>query len=192
MLHIVQLEEIDDHLRRLPSVIALYRERDSRFLDEVDRWLTRVEEILQNNRLPIAGIVASSRASMLMARDGVFTGECEATRRVSARRRQDAVASHVLAAVAETVNGAVQADRLRMEEASRIALHAITVARAAGLLQGREIQSSDAEFAKWLLQTLKNSEATLQAAVQLEGLIGPVDATIILDRQLAYGVFSRD
>ena len=70
MLRIVQLEEIQALLLRVPALVDRQEQRDPDFADVVKAWLGDLEDALENNRLPAAGRVAAARGTLISAERG--------------------------------------------------------------------------------------------------------------------------
>lgn len=63
-------EQLVSALLQCPSLIDLYQKREPLFASRVIAWLSEVEKVLQQFRLPLAALVASERGRILAAGDG--------------------------------------------------------------------------------------------------------------------------
>ena len=121
MLHIVNLEEIQGMLLRVPVVIDALERRDPNFAGEVKEWLTQVEQVLINNRLAVASEVAGLRGILISAERGVIPAGLVFNGRTTARKIKDASAANVLRKVEELISNAIRGDVAQLAEGERLA-----------------------------------------------------------------------
>lgn len=187
MLRLLQLEEIEQKLLEVSVLIDGYESQNLAFIDDVEKWLKGIEEVLQKNRLASVGNIASLRGTLLSARNGTVYQGIEIKGRPTRRKLLSAIAIDIVNRATNINNALIQGDRTRVNEAERIALQVISIARICGLLKNTTTVLDGSDFAKNLIVSMKSTEATIEGIVQLEGLLGLADATIMIDRLLNYG-----
>ena len=184
MLRIVNLEEIQGMLLRIPGLVDLQDRRDPDFVQDVKQWLSKLEEVLDNNRIPVAGNVAALRALLISAERGVIPAGVEFHGRSTRRKIQEAAAAYVLRQTGDLVSSVIQKDHERVAEAERLTRQLVVLAKAKGLIQ--ELSSGDnfTDMVKAIWRTLSADPELSPGTANVEGLIGPHDALITLDRTI--------
>lgn len=185
MLRIVNIEEINSILLHVPGLVDLQESRGAGFADEVKMWLESLEEVLNNNRMPVVGNVAALRGVLISSGRGVMPEELRIHGRITSRKIKDAVASEVLRAAAELVSNAIQSDSSRVAEAERHGRQIVVLARAKGLSLSLPEGPDRTDELKTLWRTLAADPDIGNGTVNVESLVGPSDALIILDRAIA-------
>lgn len=184
MLRITNLEEIQRLLLRIQYLVDIQERRDSDFVCEVKEWLSKLEKVLDNNRMPVAGNVAALRGLLISAERGVIPAGVEFQGRSTKRKILDAAASYVLRQTGDLVSSIIQKDHERIAEAERLIRQLVAIAKAKGLLQERPTGDNFADILKAFWRTLSADPELSPGTVNVEGLIGPNDALIILDRTI--------
>jgi len=182
MLRIVNLEEIQGMLLRIPGLVDLQDRRDPDFVQDVKEWLSKLEKVLENNRLPAAGNVAALRALLISAEQGVIPTGVEFHGRTTGRKIREAAAAYVLRQTGDLVSSVIQKDRERVAEAERMTRQLVALAKAKGFIQ--ELPSGDnfTDMLKAVWRTLSADQELSPGTVNVEGLVGPHDAIMVLDR----------
>lgn len=188
MLRILQLEEIERKLIEVTALIESYKNHDPTFSDSVESWLEEVKSILERNRLATAGDIAALRGILLSVHNGTLPKDITITGRSTQRKRLAATAIDIINRAVNIVGTTIQADRSRISDAERTALHLISVSEACGLIKEDRDTGEGAEIAQALFRSMKLKEETVQGAFQLEALIGQSDAMIMIDRVLSFGL----
>jgi hypothetical protein len=184
MLRIVNLEEMQGMLLRVPGLVDLQERRDADFVQDVKEWLTKLEKVLENNRLPAAGNVAALRAMLISAEQGVIPAGIEFHGRATGRKIREAAAAYVLQHAGDIVSGVIRKDCDRVADAERMIRQLVSLAKAKGLI--RELPSGEnfTDILKAIWRTLSADPDISPGTINVEGLIGPHDALVILDRTL--------
>src|SRR6266550_1161731 len=185
MLRIVNLEEINGMLLRVPGLVDLHEGRGPGFVGEVKAWLESLEDVLNNNRMPVVGNVAAFRGVVVSAERGVMPEGLSFYGRATLRKIKDAAASAALRAAAELIFNTIQPDSSKVAEAERRGRQIIVLAKAKGLSLALPNGPDRAEALKTLWRTLATDPDIGPGTVNVEGLVGPNDALIILDRAIA-------
>lgn len=186
MLHVQQLEEVENKLLAVSELIGKQRDSNSSFVNDVETWLKELDAILQKNRLPISGHISVQIGSLLSAKRGIINPNIKITGRATRRKLLEATIIDILNQVVRAVEMTIQNDRLRIDEAERVALQLISIARAFGLLQNKSKAKKSIQLVQELISAMKSQEATVQGIVQLEGLLGKSDTIIVIGRVLNY------
>ncbi len=185
MLRIVNLEEIRDLIRRVPDLVDLQEKRDPDFVPDVKMWLILLEKTLENNRMQVVGNVASLRGILISSERGVIPEGIEFQGRSSTRKIKEATAAHVLRQVTDLVSSVIQKDIDRLIDAERLGRQLVALAKAKGLIGEDAIAATHTERLKVIWQTLSADPDIGPGTVNIEGLVGPHDALIVLDRTIA-------
>lgn len=184
MLRIVNLEEIQGMLLRIRGLVDLHDKRDPDFVENVKEWLSKLEKVLENNRLPAVGNVAALRALLISAEQGVIPTGVEFHGRATGRKIREAAAAYVLRQTGDIVSSIIQKDRDRVAEAERMTRQLVALAKAKGLIQELPTGENFTDMLKAIWRTLFADPDISPGTINVEGLIGPHDALIILDRIL--------
>lgn len=191
MLRIVNLEEIHNLLLRIPRLVDGLNRKDPGAIDDVRRWLVDLEQVLENNRLPLAGGIAGLRGELDAAFRGVIPAGIVFHGRVTGRKVREAAAAEMLRRAGDRVASVIQADESRIADAERVARQLIAVARFKGLIPGRPADRDPLEDVKSVWKAMQSDPEIGQGAVHLLGLLGPHDALIVLDRGITRDVWGR-
>ena len=188
MLNIVNLEEIQSILLFIPALVDLQQERDANFVKEVKNWLKKMEKVLENNRILAAGNVATLRGTLISAERGIIPVGIELHGKPTGRKIKEATAADVLRHVGEIVSNVIHQDRERVAEAKRLGRQLVALARTKGLIHELPSGEQYTEMLKALWRTLASDPDISPGTTNLEGLVGPNDALIIIDRTIASDV----
>lgn len=184
MLRIVNLEEIQNLLLRIPLLVDMQEKKDTNFALEVKRWLAGVERVLENNRLAIAGRIATLRAELISAEIGILPKGIVAHGRLTPRKIRDATAAAELREAGELILSHIEQDKARIAEAERLCRQLMAIAKAKGIPSTLPGITDHTEMLKALWHLLRNDSDIAPGTVNMEGLVGLNDALVILDRTL--------
>lgn len=184
MLRIVNLEEIQNMFLRTSDLVDLNEQRNPNFVHCVKQWLSELEKVLNNNRMPVAGTIATLRGILISAERGNIPAGIEFKGRASGRRIREATASKLIRQAVGLVSNAIQKDGERVKEAERITRQLVSIAKTKGLI--REVPSGDnfTDMLKAIWRTMSADQVLSQGIVSVEGLVGPQDALVVLDRTI--------
>jgi hypothetical protein len=184
MLHIMNLEEIQDMLLRVPGLIHEFEEHNPSFVGSVKAWLTQAEQVLISNRLAVAAGVAVLRGVLISAERGVIPPGMAFSTRATMRKIKDASAADVLRKAEELISSAISTDAVRFAEGEKLTQQIVAVAQRKGLIP--EIPSVDkhTEILNAIWQTMIIDPDLVAATTHLVGLVGAYDVLILLDRML--------
>jgi hypothetical protein len=188
-LRIVNLEEIQGMLLRIPALVDLQERRAPNFAQDVKQWLSELEKVLDNNRMPVAGNVAALRGLLISTERGVIPAEVELHGRATKRKIQEATAAYVLRQTGDLLSGVIHKDYERVVEAERLIRQLVALAKARGLIQKfPPAKDNFTDILKATWRTLSTDPDLSPGAANVEGLIGPHDTLIVLDRIIASDV----
>jgi hypothetical protein len=188
MLRIVNLEEIEGMLLRIRSLVDLQDQRDPDFVEGVKEWLSGLEKMLESNHMPVAGNVATLRGLLISAERGDLPPGVEFYGRPNRRKIREAAGAYVVRQTGDLVSNVIQKDHERVAEAEVITRQLVALATAKGLIQELPSGKDNNDLLKALWQTLSTDPELSSGTVNVEGLIGPYDALIMLDRTIAKDV----
>ena len=184
MLRIVNLEEIQGILLKIPSLVDLQEKRDTSFIQSVKEWLSSLEKALENNKMPLAGTIAATRASLISTERGKMPEGVEFRRRTSGGNLKEAAAVGAIKKAGNIVYDAVKPDAERIAEAERTVRQLVAVARSKGIINNIEGNINFTENMHNLWQSLAADSDLRPGTTGVDGLVGPYDALILLDRVL--------
>lgn len=184
MLRLIQMEEIERLLLDLPDLVRLQERRSTDFPARASGWLASLEEVLSANRLYHAGLVAGIRSNLTLADQGQVPAGLEYRGRPTRTRVMASAASEALQRSAEIVAGVLAENHPRFMEAERVAQQIIAALRSHGLLRKPDEMTNEA-YLRSLRSSLSQHSDLENVLVHLEGLVGPQDALVLLDRAIA-------
>lgn len=185
MLHIVNLEEIQGILLRLPGLIHDLERRDPNFASAAKDWLTQAEQILVNNRLAVAADVAVLRGALISAERGVIPPGLVFSGRMTSRKIRDASAADVLRKAEELISDTIKGSLAQIAEGERLTRQLLAVAQRKGLIPGGPHMGERTEMLTGIWHAMTVDPDLGSATTHLAGLVGAQDALILLDRGLA-------
>jgi hypothetical protein len=102
----------------------------------------------------------------------------------SRRKIKEATAVHVLRQVDDLISNVIHKDTERVAEAKRMTRQLVALAKAKGLIQEFPSDDNHTEVLKAMWRTLSSDPDISPGIINVEGLIGPQDALIVLDRTI--------
>ena len=185
MLNVVNLEEIQRLLLRMPALIDALAERQLSLIGSVKTWLMDGEQIFTNNRLPVAAELAALRGVLISAERGVIPAGMAFSARTTARKVKEATAADVLRRASEIILQATAADAARVAEAEKLMRQVLAVAQRKGLSQVPAHSAyTHSDMLKAIWRAMTEDPDLGVGATRLEGLVGSNDALVLLDRML--------
>lgn len=185
MLRVRNIEELETLLLGAPALVREQKQGSSSFPDSVLAWLARLEEVLVANRLHRASAIAALRSAAVAASMGAIPVGLQTRSHITRRQTRFLVASHVLQRACEVVDAVIAEQRPRLMEAERIALQVIAAARQRRLVEPKDMGMENADYLGALRRALVANVELEGGIIHLEGLVGPQDALMLLDRALA-------
>jgi hypothetical protein len=184
MLRIVNLEEIQNLLLSVSDIVELSEQRDLNFVSAVKKWLTEIECTLKNNHLPTSAKVASLRGNIIAAEQGNIPIGINFKGRATKRKIREATASQSIRQAVDIVTGSIQKDVERVNEAERIVRQLVSIAKSKGLVTELPRGKNFTTMLRLTWQKMSSDQVLSQGTVSVEGLVGPNDAFLILDRAI--------
>ncbi len=184
MLHIRNVQEIEDFLLLLPDLVRQQESGSAEFAANVDSWLNSLKDVFEANRLYQAGNIAMLRSTLVAVKQGQMPSGIELRGRLSRSRVLKAVASEARHHGAEVATRVIEENRPRIEEATRVAQQIIAAASSRGLVPKRGDRTGNTEYLRMIRRSFATISDLESAVVHLEGLVGPQDGLILLDRAL--------
>src|SRR5258708_39278881 len=90
------LDRIDALRLGVPPIVDLYDNGDSRFAEDVKRWIHDAEEILTTGRIPAVAGLAALRGTLIAAEEGTMPAGLPLSGRTTPRKNREAPAAAVL------------------------------------------------------------------------------------------------
>jgi hypothetical protein len=183
VLRLLNLEEIEALLLKVPALVKRLEERDPEFVLAVKLWLGSAEDVLGKNGMSQTAEVAVCRSGLITAERG-FAEDGAAQTKIGARAFKEVRASQLLARATEVVAEAIRPRRVQIEEAGRIMLQVVAVADQLGLVLA-EAGASHTAYLQAVLLAISSRTELAPLVVHITGLVGKADALIVLDRSIA-------
>ena len=184
MLHVRNVEEIEDLLLLLPALVRQQESGTADFAEIVDCWLNSLEKVFEANRLYHSGSIAMLRSSIVSVKQGQVLRGIELRGRQTRSRLLKASASQAMQGGAEVASHVIEENRPRIQEATRFAQQIIAAAFSRSLIAKRSERMDNTAYLNMIRQSFRTISDLESAVVQLEGLVGPQDALILIDREL--------
>lgn len=188
MLRIMQAEEIASLLLLLPDLVRQQERRSAEFVPNASEWLNSLEGVFAASRLYQSGSIAMLRSSLVAVEQGHLPAGLQFRGRQTRSRVVGAVASQALQRAADMASTLIAENQARFAEAERVAQQVVAAALSRGLIADRPSEVSNTQYLLMLRHNLVASADLENAVVHLEGLVGPYDTLILIDRSLALHV----
>lgn len=184
MMRIVNIEEIEELLLVLPTLVQQQKLHSVDFALNVAAWLNSLEKVFVANHLYQAGSITTLRSGLVATEQGQVPAGLEFRGRPTRSRVLNAVAAQALQRATEVASNLIAENRLRFVEAERVVQQIVAVAVSRGLITTREDGVNTTQYLQMLRRSLITSNDLEGAFVHLEGLVGPHDALILFDRAI--------
>ena len=125
------------------------------------------------------------RSGLVAAEQGQLPAGLQFRGHPTRSRVLHAVALQALQRAADTASTLIAENQPRLAEAERVAQQIVAAALSRGLITGRAEGVSNTQYLRMLRRNLVTGVDLESAVVHLEGLVGPYDALILIDRALA-------
>jgi hypothetical protein len=183
VLHLLNLEEIEGLLLKVPSLIRRFEDRDPEFVLAVKTWLADAEDTLSKNRLSQTSEVAVCRGALISAERG-FSEAAARQSRVGARTMKEARASQFLKRATDVIAETIRSRRGQIDEAERLMMQVVAVADQLGLIPA-DTGVSHTAYLQSVLLAISGRAELAPLVVHVTGLLGKADTLIVLDRSIA-------
>ncbi len=184
MLRIVNVEELEAILLRSSDLVKLQEQHSPIFVPRVQRWLGQLSAVLAANRLALASGVAGLSSEIEAAAAGLIPAGLVFRRPPTSQRLVAAVASYSMQRAIELVSGRLREEQQRIAEATHLSRQVLAVVRHQGLLPCPEQGGASWQYLRAVRSVLLSVPDLRLAVTRLEGLIGPQDTLVVLDRVL--------
>jgi hypothetical protein len=184
MLRIAHIEELTNLLLHVPSLIQMQEERSADFASSVSAWMKTLEDSLAAARLPQTALVAAARGTLLAAEYGQIPSGVAFQGRMTRSRIIGAAGLDALNKATSVASSVLMDNQVRLGEASRVAYQIAARAMSHGAISRRDPDASNSQYLSELRVALAEIDECKAALVHLEGLLGPYDALVALDRAI--------
>ena len=184
MLRIRNVEEIEELLQILPALVRKQERKSPDFSAAVETWLDSLEKAFESNGLYQAGNISVVKSTIIAVKEGHIPDGVEVRGRPSRSRILKIVASQAMQQGANVATRVIEENRSRIDEATRVAQQIVAAAVSRGEVTARGEGIDNTSYMRAIRQGLAASSDLETAAVHLEGLVGPQDALVLLDRAL--------
>lgn len=183
MLHLLNLEEIEALLLKVPALVKRFEERDPDFFSAVKSWLVDVENTFSRNRMPATSEIAVCRGALISVERGFPDGSALKSR-MGVRNLKEARASHLLKRATDVITETIRSRRGQIDEAGRIMMQIVALADRLGLIPAESGQNHTS-YLQTIFQVISNRAELASLVVHVTGLLGKADTLIVLDRSIA-------
>lgn len=185
MLRVVNLEEIQNLLLDVSTLTDLHEQRDPDYVPEAKSWLKKVEKVLDNNRMSVAGTIAAYRGLLISAEQGIIPTGFEIHGRVTKRKIQDGAATLLIKQTSDIVSNAILGDQERIKDAERMTRQLVSIANVKGIISDIPNGDDSADVLNSIWKAMTDDQDLSAGTINVVGLVGPFDALILLDRIIA-------
>jgi hypothetical protein len=182
LLSVIHVERIEDCLRAVSALVDAQQRRDVDFPRRVLEWLTTAEGVLQDARQASLSQVSALRSNLLAAH--------HAARRDTGQSRRaflEATASEVIGKGQGVLGSVIEPRLTQIAEAEQLVSRVLAVGAIKGLLAAVPSALQGEARLRDILARLKSDADTMAATAHFLGLLGPIDALVVLDRALSLG-----
>lgn len=183
-MRIVQVEELQSLLFDVSGLVNMHETKDHGFVVAVKQWFGDLEAVLERNRVPAVGLVASYRGLLSSSEAGVVPEGVVYNGRYSKRKVSEASAIYLLNQANRLVYDLVKKEQARIMEAMEIVRKLVSVARAKELPTVKSA-GDNSEALRFLWRSYSGDSDVAAGTASVEGLVGPYDALVLLDRVLS-------
>lgn len=182
MLSVIHVDRIEECLRAVSSLVNSQQRRDVDFPRKVLDWLIGAERVLHDARQAALSQVAALRSSLLAVDHGAHrtTGQ-------SRRAILESTASEVIGKGQAVLGSVIETRLTQIAEAQQLASRVLAVATIKGILSAVPSNLQGEHRLREILTHLNTDPDTAAATAHFVGLLGPVDALVVLDRTLGAG-----
>jgi len=185
-MQIVNLEEIQGILLRLPEIVDHLEKNDPKFTALVKIWLADLEKALARNRLPQAADVAALRSMLISAERGVVHEGLEFAGRKTTRKVKEAVATESLRRAEGLASDAIRGYADQIAEGEKLARQLVALSEQKGIIQKFSGASNHSAMLTGIWSAMSEYPDLVGGTTSLKGLVGFGDALILVDRMLPY------
>jgi len=186
MLRLANIEEIEALLLQLPALVQQQERHSTEFARLAGTWLEALERALVANRLHQAATIAALRSTLIAAKQGqVPAGLTFRGGRPTRWRVSNAIASEALRRATEIANVLMEDNKPRFQDAERVAQQLAAVAVSRGVVGARAAGVTNTDYLAAVRRRILELSELATAMVHLEGLVGPHDALVLIDRALS-------
>ncbi len=183
-MRIVNFEEIQGMLLRVPGLINSHEKRDQHFFTFVKDWLIQMEQILANNHLPVTANVAVLRGVLISTERGLSPNDIVFKGKATMRKIKEASAAEILRRAVELVSDAIKVPARQISEGEMLMQQLLALAALKGLLSVNLNVEKHSDKLKIIWQAINADPELAPVSTHLTGLVGFSDALILLDRLL--------
>ncbi len=191
MLHIPNIEEINNLLLRTPDLVKLYEDRDPDFVKAIGNWLKDVEITLHKNRLTFVAEISGMRTSLLSTERGESNKDVNLKRYLSRRKVMENIASQLITSAVNSIQKGISQDIARIRNAEARIYELVIISRQMGLIQTEPLVVPNITALKKIWEDLKvdngveGKKAVIERVIAVQTMVGKIDSLILLERVLS-------
>jgi hypothetical protein len=185
MLCIADLEKLQKMLFRVSALVDLMERGEGRFVSEVKSWCSDLEKLLTLNWMSEAGTIAGLRGLLVSVERGALPQEIRLMGKVTRKKVREVTAIEVIRLVVHVLSEALRKDQARIAEAERIVTQLVSAAKAKGIVDNLNLERDRAMLTADIWHKMSGNPEISAGTVNVEGLVGPSDALVLLDRVIA-------
>lgn len=186
MLRLLNIEELERVLSKLPGLIRLFEKKESSFFSSVKDWLAQLEKVLDSNRVPACSDIALLRGHLISVERGLLPQGIEFSNHKTHRKVMDAFAVETLKKANEQISSLLNGSLVQINEAERYIRQIAPLAERKGLLNPSEGSPRDrTSYLQETWQRLLADPDLANVCLHIKGLISSQDILILLDRAIS-------
>lgn len=182
-MRLLQAEEIEGLLLKVPPLVDLLDGGDPAFVDAVISWLRDLETALLANQAPIASQISTLRGSLITIARGQAPPGVEFTRSASKRKLREAGAMDALRAAESTVSQHLSPTRQTIGEAGHLVGQLLVAAEQKNIPDPGTWDASGPGLLN-LWSAIASDSELRPATARVLALVGQADALILLSRSM--------
>jgi hypothetical protein len=187
MLRLTQLEEIEGLLLDMGRLVGMQEERQPDFPERTVGWLRQLEAAFEADRLVESALIAGLRSAIDSANTGIVPPELTVRGQPTRTKLARLMSGQALQRAAEIGASVVASNRPRFAEAELVAQRLAAGLRSLDLLVPEDLVATHTEWLRAIRVVIASRPDLEPAMVHLEGLVGPSDSLIVLDRAITAG-----
>lgn len=184
MLRILNIEELQNMLGKIPGLIRLFEQHESAFFESVKIWLGELEKVLENNRLQACSDIAIFKGTLISVERGLVPQGMTFAQRKSHKKVMDAVAVETLKKANELINNIINGPLAQINEAERLIRQIVPIGERKGIFQPIEGNTDRTAYLNLTWARMLNDPDLGNVCLHIKGLVSAQDILILLDRSM--------
>jgi hypothetical protein len=170
------IELLSNKLLEFPGLVDSLRNKDSNFLELLEKWMKEVETILKNNRIAECAVIAGYRSKILVP---LFA---ESQKR-STKKQQLQLSSEIMFDLQDTVLSVIKPHEIKVHEAKDILIQLLSIVKQSGALKYTDTTNFQ-EFIVRIWQFCSTHEQLKPGTIKILTLVSQIDVIRIIAEEI--------